>query len=177
MPLWKPPKDIAKAFEEGDGVWEDDRWSPIQLTAMSGTEYERRDIPIAWEIAFEPSEEGFEAANARLEAAFLACLFWVALRGPERIRSLTQFRIAYLLFATTLIAPSLINIYILVDNPNRIGRNVAGRPELVSEEGLYLHLVTPILLMLSFLMAIDSITPWRRTKEIAPRPAHGGNEA
>jgi len=76
-----------------------------------------------------------------------------------------------------LIAPSLINIYILVDNPNRIGRNVAGRPELVSEEGLYLHLVTPILLMLSFLMAIDSITPWRRTKEIAPRPAHGGNEA
>jgi hypothetical protein len=68
MPLWNPPKDIAKALEEGDGVWEDDRWSPIQLTAMSGTEYERRDIPIAWEIAFEPSEEGFEAANARLEA-------------------------------------------------------------------------------------------------------------
>jgi hypothetical protein len=34
---------------------------------MSGTEYNGREIPIAWQIEFDPSEEEFEAANARLE--------------------------------------------------------------------------------------------------------------
>ena len=66
-PTWKLPKDIAKALEEGDGSWEDERWSPILLTAMSGTEFEGRDIPIAWQIEFDPSEDDFEAANAKLE--------------------------------------------------------------------------------------------------------------
>jgi hypothetical protein len=67
MPSWKPPKNIAKALEDGDGVWEDERWSPIMLTAMSGTEFEGREIPIAWQIEFDPSEDDFEAANANLE--------------------------------------------------------------------------------------------------------------
>jgi hypothetical protein len=35
MPTWKPPKDIAKALEDGDGSWEDERWSPILLTAST----------------------------------------------------------------------------------------------------------------------------------------------
>jgi hypothetical protein len=67
MPIWKPPKNIAKALEEGDGFWEDDRWSPILLTAMSGTEFNGCEIPIAWQIEFDPSEDGFEPANAKLE--------------------------------------------------------------------------------------------------------------
>jgi hypothetical protein len=67
MPLWKPPKNIAKALEDGDGSWEDERWSPILLTAMSGTEYNGREIPVAWQIEFDPSEGEFEAANAKLE--------------------------------------------------------------------------------------------------------------
>lgn len=67
MPKWKPPKNIAKALEKGDGFWEDERWSPIFLTAMSGTELNGREIPIAWQIEFDPSEEDFEAANAKLE--------------------------------------------------------------------------------------------------------------
>jgi hypothetical protein len=67
MPTWKSPKNIAKALEDGDGSWEDERWSPILLTAMSGTEFEGRDIPVAWQIEFEPSEDEFEAANAKLE--------------------------------------------------------------------------------------------------------------
>jgi hypothetical protein len=66
MPSWKPPKDIAKALEDGDGSWEDERWSPIMLTAMSGTEYEGREIPVAWQIEFDPSGDEFEAANAKL---------------------------------------------------------------------------------------------------------------
>jgi hypothetical protein len=67
MPTWKPPKNISKALEDGDGLWEDERWSPILLTAMSGTELAGREIPIAWQIEFEPSEDDFEAANAKLE--------------------------------------------------------------------------------------------------------------
>jgi hypothetical protein len=67
MSTWKPPKNITKALEDGDGSWEDERWSPIQLTAMSGTEYEGREIPIAWQIEFDPSEDEFEACNAKLE--------------------------------------------------------------------------------------------------------------
>jgi hypothetical protein len=67
MPSWKPPRNIAKALEEGDGFWEDERWSPITLSAMSGTEYDGREIPVAWQVEFDPSEDEFEAANARLE--------------------------------------------------------------------------------------------------------------
>lgn len=63
MPRWKTPKDIAKALADGDGFWEDERWSPILLTAMSGTEYKGRAIPIAWQIEFDPSEDDFKAAN------------------------------------------------------------------------------------------------------------------
>ncbi|HYV35809.1 MAG TPA: hypothetical protein VE988_08910 [Gemmataceae bacterium] len=68
MPQWKPPKNIAKALEDGDGSWEDERWSPILLTAMSGTELDGREIPIAWQIEFDPSEDDFEVANAKLES-------------------------------------------------------------------------------------------------------------
>ena len=64
MPAWKAPKNIAKALEDGDGSWEDERWSPILLTAMSGTEFNGRQIPVAWQIEFDPSEDEFEAANA-----------------------------------------------------------------------------------------------------------------
>ena len=67
IPTWKPPQDIEAALEEGDGLWEDERWSPILLTAMSGTEYNGREIPVAWQIEFDPSDEEFEAVNAKLE--------------------------------------------------------------------------------------------------------------
>jgi hypothetical protein len=67
IPLWRPPKNIAKALEDGDAFWEDERWSPIQLTVMSGTQFEGREIPVAWQIEFHPSEDEFEGANAKLE--------------------------------------------------------------------------------------------------------------
>src|SRR5215470_5522911 len=67
MPKWKLPRNIAKALEDGDGFWEDERWSPIMLTAMSGTEFEGREIPVAWQIEFDPFDDEFESANANLE--------------------------------------------------------------------------------------------------------------
>jgi hypothetical protein len=67
MPAWKPPKNIAKTLGEGNGIWEDERWSPILPTIMSDTELAGRSIPVAWQIEFDPFAAGLEAANARLK--------------------------------------------------------------------------------------------------------------
>jgi len=67
MPTWKVPKDLAKALEKGDGSWEDARWSPMLLTAMSGTELDGREIPVAWQIEFDSFDDELEAVNERLE--------------------------------------------------------------------------------------------------------------
>jgi hypothetical protein len=66
-PSWKVPKNLAKALDDGDGMWEDERWSPILLTAMSGTEFNGREIPVVWQIEFDPFDDDLEAPNARLE--------------------------------------------------------------------------------------------------------------
>ncbi len=66
-PTWKVPKNIAKVLEDNEGIWEDKRWSPLLLTAMSGTELNGREIPVAWQIEFDPFDVQFETANATLE--------------------------------------------------------------------------------------------------------------
>ncbi len=54
-------------LEDNDGVWEDDRWAPLLVTAMSGTKLDGREIAIAWQIEFDPSDGEFDSANATLE--------------------------------------------------------------------------------------------------------------
>ncbi len=66
-PSWNPPENIAKALAEGDGFWEDEQWSPILVTAMSGTEFDGREIAVAWQIEFDPSDDEFSTANAAIE--------------------------------------------------------------------------------------------------------------
>jgi len=72
-PEWEIPSDLEDLIRDdaeengGSGMWSDDRWDPILLTVMAGTSYEGRDIPLAWQIQFDPSDERFQAANARLE--------------------------------------------------------------------------------------------------------------
>lgn len=65
MPTWRIPKDIASIVEEEE-MWEDDAWAPLQLTVLGGTSYKGRDIPLSWQIEFEPSAEEFQEANGRL---------------------------------------------------------------------------------------------------------------
>ena len=67
MPKWRSPKNITKALADGDGFWEDERWSPILVTAMSGTELNGREIPVAWQIEFDPSVDELATANSQLE--------------------------------------------------------------------------------------------------------------
>lgn len=67
MPKWNPPADLNQSLEDGEGFWEDPRWTPILLTAMSGTEFEGREIPVAWQIEFDPSCRECESSNGKLE--------------------------------------------------------------------------------------------------------------
>jgi len=67
-PIWEIPANLESLVEDGDGMWEGDRWDPIILTVMSGTSYGGRDIPLAWQIEFDPYDDRLEAANHRLEA-------------------------------------------------------------------------------------------------------------
>lgn len=67
-PKWRVPENIAKRVEKDGGVWEDERFDPILLTVMSGVSYQGRDIPLIWQIEFDPSDVRLEAANAKLKA-------------------------------------------------------------------------------------------------------------
>ena len=97
--------------------------------------------------------------QAWLSASFLVCLFWVALVKPLRIRSLAVFRIACLFFAASLVTPALVNLFLaatrLAPMPPRIGQQDPGW-------SIYLSAVAPVLFMISFLLAIESVIPGRR---------------
>lgn len=71
MPITKPdwiiPKNISEIVAD-DEMWEDERWSPLLLSVIGGVSYKGREIPLFWQIEFEPFDEVFDAANQRLEA-------------------------------------------------------------------------------------------------------------
>lgn len=69
LPAWKIPKNIQKRVDDEDGMWEDERFDPILLTVMSGVEYEGRDIPLSWQIEFDPFDDRLETANEKLETS------------------------------------------------------------------------------------------------------------
>lgn len=69
LPIWKIPKNIQKRVDDEDGMWEDERFDPILLTVMSEVEHEGRDIPLSWQIEFDPFDDRLEAANEKLESS------------------------------------------------------------------------------------------------------------
>jgi hypothetical protein len=68
-PKWKIPKNIQTRVDDEDGMWEDERFDPILLTVISGVEYEGREIPLSWQIEFDPFDDRLETANEKLEAS------------------------------------------------------------------------------------------------------------
>ena len=69
LPKWKIPKNIQKRVDDEDGMWEDERFDPILLTVMSGVEHEGRDIPLSWQIEFDPYDDRLKSANRKLESS------------------------------------------------------------------------------------------------------------
>jgi hypothetical protein len=66
-PIWEIPANIEEIVAE-DEMWEDDRWSPIILTVIGGTTYKGRDIPLSWQLEFDPSDDALEAANQKINS-------------------------------------------------------------------------------------------------------------
>jgi len=68
MPEWDVPENLEELLDsDGDGIWEDKSWLPISVTVMKGTSYRGRDIPLAWQIEFEPENEAFEVPNNSIQ--------------------------------------------------------------------------------------------------------------
>jgi hypothetical protein len=69
LPAWKMPPNLKAAVEDADGIWEDRRFEPITLSVMTGTIFDGREVPFAWQIEFCPDDEQLTAANSRLEGS------------------------------------------------------------------------------------------------------------
>jgi hypothetical protein len=68
MPKWNIPDNLQVLIDQGGGIWEDESWDPILLTVMADTSYGGRDIPLSWQIEFQPADERLEKANRAIEA-------------------------------------------------------------------------------------------------------------
>lgn len=66
-PVWNIPENLEEIVAEEE-FWEDESWSPILLSVIGGTSYQGRDIPLSWQIEFEPYGDEFESANKKIEA-------------------------------------------------------------------------------------------------------------
>lgn len=95
-----------------------------------------------------------------VEVAFLVCLFWAALGRPERITSIGMFRLACWLFAMALIIPTFIDLYAI--GVARSSGTPVGRQEGLGLR-MWLSTVGPLLLTSSFLLAVHSILPTRKS--------------
>jgi hypothetical protein len=68
-PAWRIPDDLSALIAaDEDLTWITHDWAPIELSVMAGTTYADRDIPLAWQIEFEPSAPAFREANSKIAA-------------------------------------------------------------------------------------------------------------
>jgi len=101
------------------------------------------------------------AGGGWVEAALLIGLFWAALAHPDRIRSVTEFRIATLLLGVSMVVPVMIQLF-LVGNPLGGPR----QPGVGQDAGaaMYAMAIPPLLSMLAVILGVDSVTPPSRAK-------------
>jgi hypothetical protein len=92
-----------------------------------------------------------------VEAALLTCLFWAALVRPERIRSPLEFRIASLLLALAIIAPVMVQLFV-IGHPAPGGMRPPGITPDVGVT-MYATAVPPLFLTLAVILGLDSVMP------------------
>lgn len=68
MPAWDLPSNLEDLIDSDDGgIWDDsETFAPLTLSVMKGTVYDGRDIPLAWQIEFEPDSDECEATNQKI---------------------------------------------------------------------------------------------------------------
>ena len=66
FPEWDIPENIQDVVNE-DGEWGSNYWHPVHLTVLGGIRYKNRDIPLCWQIEFDPSDSHFEEINEKLD--------------------------------------------------------------------------------------------------------------
>ena len=97
-----------------------------------------------------------------LEAALLIGLFWAALAHPDRIRSVTEFRIATLLLGVSMVVPVMVQLFL-------VGSPLGGprQPGMGGDAGtaMYVMAIAPLLSMMAVILGVDSVTPRLRAKD------------
>ena len=95
-----------------------------------------------------------------LEAALLVGLNCAALAHPDRIRSVTRFRIATLLLGVSSVLPVIIQLF-LVRNPSTgPGMNSSTDPG----AAMFILAISPIVTMLAEILGVGSVTPRSQDK-------------
>lgn len=96
-----------------------------------------------------------------IEAVFLGCLFYVAVARQERIVRMGRFKIACAVFGFELVVPAFLSLYFHLSTP--AGANRPFPDDQLVSMSVWLTVVTPTLLALSFWLAIGSVLPSRQT--------------
>jgi hypothetical protein len=92
-----------------------------------------------------------------LDSALLIGLFWAALAHPDRIQSVRGFRIATILLGVSIVAPVIIQLF-LVSIPD------PGTERGAAPAAIFAGALSPILTMLAVIIGVDSVTPRQRGK-------------
>ena len=103
-----------------------------------------------------------------VEAALIICLFWAALVRPERIGSVAAFRLAMVLLAVAILAPSVIQVTLVAYSAPIDKRLLTADKQ--NGAVLYALVIPPAILMLAVLAAIESIAPRPRRKQSSGSP-------
>ena len=101
-----------------------------------------------------------------LNVAFIVCIFGVLAWKPERIVNLSSFRVACLLFALSILAPSF-GVFVLdsaTDVGGARGRSPFGE---ITTTMKIVNLLPPLFFACAFLAAISSLLPTRESRTIA----------
>ena len=66
-PAWRVPDNLSELIaSDEDSAWEMPGWSPLRVLPIAGTVYTGRPTPLAWQLEFDPFDDAYASANARL---------------------------------------------------------------------------------------------------------------
>jgi hypothetical protein len=64
---WSAPANVAELVAaDPDQTWQDDQFAPVLITVMGGTLSGAREVPLLWQIQFEPADLEGTPGEARL---------------------------------------------------------------------------------------------------------------